>query len=333
MFDEYFKSPSVVSTPISATTVIPSDTVRASSSTTIDQEAPSLSNSLNIEATNSPLNSTNVETNKEAVEFDSDTFTNPFVPLETSSAESSLRIIDSSNIHTFQQPLIYTKRWTKDHPFTIIIGDPSKHELVPRPDRAMIINLKWIFKVKLDEYGGMLKNKARFVAKDGCEDGISELDCKGRGVRESTRRSKLDEDPNKTPVDTTRYRGMVGSLMYLITSHLDLVFVVCMYARYQAKPTKKHLTAVKRVFWYLKETINMGMWYPKDTGLNLTIFADADHARCQDTRRSTSESAQFLREKLVSWSSKKQKCIAISTTEAEYISLSGCCAQILWMRS
>ncbi|GJY04937.1 hypothetical protein Tco_0370877 [Tanacetum coccineum] len=65
----------------------------------------------------------------------------------------------------------------------------------------------------------------------------------------------------------------------------------------------------------------------------LTIYADADHAGCQDTRRSTSGSAQFLGDKLVSWSSKKQKSIAISTTEAEYIAMSGCCARILWMRS
>ncbi|GJR11375.1 hypothetical protein Tco_0794027 [Tanacetum coccineum] len=77
----------------------------------------------------------------------------------------------------------------------------------------------------------------------------------------------------------------------------------------------------------------MGLWYSKDTSLSLTAYADADHAGCQDTRRSTSGSAQFIGDKLVSWSSKKQKCTAISSTEAEYIALSGCCAQILWMRS
>nr|GEU90510.1 copia protein [Tanacetum cinerariifolium] len=99
------------------------------------------------------------------------------------------------------------------------------------------------------------------------------------------------------------------------------------------KPTKKHLNAVKRVFQYLKGIINMGLWYSKDTGMSLTAYADADHAGCQDTRRSTTGSAQFIGDKLVSWSSKKQKCTAISSTKAEYIALSGCCAQILWMRS
>ncbi|GKF42347.1 hypothetical protein Tco_0125689, partial [Tanacetum coccineum] len=76
----------------------------------------------------------------------------------------------------------------------------------------------------------------------------------------------------------------------------------------------------------------MGLWYSKDTDMSLTAYADADHAGCQDTRRSTLGSTQFLGDKLVSWSSKKQKSTAISSIEAEYIALSGCCAQILWMR-
>ncbi|GJW76094.1 retrovirus-related pol polyprotein from transposon TNT 1-94 [Tanacetum coccineum] len=146
-------------------------------------------------------------------------------------------------------------------------------------------------------------------------------------------RTKLDEDLSGIPVDQTQYRSMIGSLMYLTASRPDLVFAVCMCARYQSKPTKKHLEAVKRVFRYLQGTINMGLWYPKDTAMALTAYADADHAGCQDTRRSTSGSAQFLGDKLVSWSSKKQTSTSISSTEAEYIAMSGCCAQILWMRS
>ncbi|GJS80359.1 retrovirus-related pol polyprotein from transposon TNT 1-94, partial [Tanacetum coccineum] len=137
-------------------------------------------------------------------------------------------------------------------------------------------------------------------------------------------RLKLDEDLMGIPVDQTRFRGMVGSLMYLTASRPDLVFAVCMCARYQAKPTKKHFEAIKRVFRYLKGTINMGLWYPKDNAMSLTAYADADHAGCQDSRRSTSGSAQFLGDRLVSWSSKKQRSTAISTTEAEYIAMSGC---------
>ncbi|GJW90507.1 hypothetical protein Tco_0168060 [Tanacetum coccineum] len=136
-----------------------------------------------------------------------------------------------------------------------------------------------------------------------------------------------------TPVDATLYRGMIGSLMYLTSSRPDLIYAVCLFARYQSKPIEKHLQAVKRIFRYLKGTFNMGLWYSKDTDMLLTAYADADHAGCQDTRRSTSGSAQFLGDKLVRWSSKKQKCTSISSTEAEYIALSGCYAQILGMRS
>ncbi|GJS20406.1 retrovirus-related pol polyprotein from transposon TNT 1-94 [Tanacetum coccineum] len=146
-------------------------------------------------------------------------------------------------------------------------------------------------------------------------------------------KSKLDKDLQGKPVDPTHYHGMIGSLMYLTSSRTDLAFVVCMCTRYQAKPTEKHLHAVKRIFRYLKGTIDMGLWYSKDSCITLTTYADANHAGCQDTRQSTSGSTQFLGDKIVSWSSKKQKSTDISSTEAEYIALSGCCAQILWMRS
>ncbi|GKB94069.1 retrovirus-related pol polyprotein from transposon TNT 1-94 [Tanacetum coccineum] len=146
-------------------------------------------------------------------------------------------------------------------------------------------------------------------------------------------KSKLDEDTQGKAIDPTHYRGMIGTLMYLTASRPDLTFAVCMCARYQAKPTEKHLHAVKRIFKYLRGTVNWGLWYPKDSSIALTAYADADHAGCQDTRRSTSGCMQLLGDRLVSWSSKRQKSAAISSTKAEYIAMSGCCAQILWMRS
>ncbi|GJT55526.1 retrovirus-related pol polyprotein from transposon TNT 1-94 [Tanacetum coccineum] len=81
-------------------------------------------------------------------------------------------------------------------------------------------------------------------------------------------------------VDATLYRDMIGSLMYLTSSRPDLIYAVCLCARYQAKPTKKHLQAVKLIFRYFKGTINMGFWYSKDTGKSLTTYADVDHAGC-----------------------------------------------------
>ncbi|GJY61272.1 hypothetical protein Tco_0461929 [Tanacetum coccineum] len=90
-------------------------------------------------------------------------------------------------------------------------------------------------------------------------------------------KSKLDEDPQGKAVDPTHYRGMVSTLMYLSPSIPDLTFDVCMCARYQAKPTEKHLHIVKIIFKYLRGIVNRGLWYPKDTSIALTAYADADH--------------------------------------------------------
>nr|GEW41251.1 hypothetical protein [Tanacetum cinerariifolium] len=129
----------------------------------------------------------------------------------------------------------------------------------------------------------------------------------------------LDADLSGTPVDQMKYRSMVGALMYLTASRPDIVHATCYCARYQAKPTEKHLTAVKRIFRYLKDTIYMGLWYPKDTGFKLTAISDSDHVGCLDLRKSTSGGIQFLGgDKLVSWSSKKQDCTSMSSVEAEY---------------
>ncbi|GJY60273.1 retrovirus-related pol polyprotein from transposon TNT 1-94 [Tanacetum coccineum] len=144
---------------------------------------------------------------------------------------------------------------------------------------------------------------------------------------------KLDADLSGTLVDQTDYRSKIGSLMYLTSSRPDIVQAVCYCARYQARPTEKHLKEVKRIFQYLRGTINMGLWYPKDSGFELTAFSDADHAGYVDTRKSTSRGIQFLGDKLVSWMSKKQDCTAMSSAVAEYVALSAICAQVIWMRT
>nr|GEW84684.1 copia protein [Tanacetum cinerariifolium] len=146
-------------------------------------------------------------------------------------------------------------------------------------------------------------------------------------------KSELDKDKEEKAVNPSHYRGIIGTLLYLTASRPDLQFATCMCAWYQARPTKKHLHVVKWIFRYLRGTVNRGLWYSKDSLIALTTFADADHAGYQDTRRSTSGSLQFLRDRLISWSSKRQKSDAISSTKAKYIALSGCYAQILWMRS
>nr|GFA46609.1 retrovirus-related Pol polyprotein from transposon TNT 1-94 [Tanacetum cinerariifolium] len=145
-------------------------------------------------------------------------------------------------------------------------------------------------------------------------------------------KDKLDLDQIGTPVDATKYRSMIGALMYLTSSRPDIVHATCVCARYQAHPTEKQLKEIKRIFRYLRRTVNMGLWYTKDSGFELTGFSDADYAGCKDTFKSTSGGAQFLGEKLVSWSSKKQDCTSLSTAKS-YVSLSACYAQVLWMRT
>ncbi|GJR12973.1 retrovirus-related pol polyprotein from transposon TNT 1-94 [Tanacetum coccineum] len=140
---------------------------------------------------------------------------------------------------------------------------------------------------------------------------------------------KLDADLQGTQIDQTKYRSMIGGLLFFTTSRPDIAFVTFVWARYQARPTKKHLKEVKRIFRYLRQTINMGLWYSKDSGFELIAYLDAYHVGCNDDCKSTSGGIQFLGDKLVNWSSKKQDCTAMSTAKAEYVSLSACYAQVI----
>nr|GFB81629.1 uncharacterized mitochondrial protein AtMg00810-like [Tanacetum cinerariifolium] len=94
------------------------------------------------------------------------------------------------------------------------------------------------------------------------------------------KKSKLDEDKKGKVVDPSHYRGMIGTLLYLTASRPDLQIAICMCARYQARHTEKHIHVVKRIFRYVRGTVNRGLWYPKDSSIALTAFADADHAGC-----------------------------------------------------
>ena len=105
-----------------------------------------------------------------------------------------------------------------------------------------------------------------------------------------------------------------------------------MVARLQSAPKESHVQSVKRIFRYLKGTINFGLWYPSKKSFSLKAYLDAEWDGCVDDRKSTSGGAFFLGESLVSWISKKQTSISLSTTEVEYIAASECCTQIEWMK-
>jgi len=133
-------------------------------------------------------------------------------------------------------------------------------------------------------------------------------------------------------VNQTMYRGLIGSLLYLTASKPDIMFVVCLCARFQSCPEESNLKAAKRILKYLKGTISMGLWYPSHSPIHLVGYSDSDFASCKLDRKSTSGTCHLLGSSLISWRSKNQVCVALSTAEAEYVVVGSYCAQILWIK-
>nr|GFA34563.1 retrovirus-related Pol polyprotein from transposon TNT 1-94 [Tanacetum cinerariifolium] len=332
-----------------STDVIPpvqAESTGSPSSTTVDQDAPSPSKSQTTPETQSSV-----------------------IPQDVEEDIYDIEVVHMGNDPLFVEPKMYKDALTQSCWIEAIQEELNEFErlevweLVPRPHKLMVITLKWIYKVKLDELGGILKNKARLVArgylqeegidfeesfapvarleaiqiflayvaqknmvvyhmevKTGClngnlreevyvsqPDGFVDQDNPNHvyklkkalyGLKQAPRvrgivinqskyaleslkkygfescdpvdtpmveKSKLDEDKEGKAVDLSHYHGMIGTLLYLTASRPDLQFAICSCARYQARPTKNH-----------------------DSSVSLTAFADANHAGCQDTRRSTS---------------------------------------------
>ncbi|GJR64456.1 retrovirus-related pol polyprotein from transposon TNT 1-94 [Tanacetum coccineum] len=304
------------------------------SSSPTDNSAPQDTHpSTNIQPTSEPSTPTN--THAEENTDDQAEFTNPFCTPVQEIAESSSRNIDEDQTVIRNKARLVAKGYAQEEgidfeesfaPVTRLEGygfvDPDHPEKVYRLRKALY-GLKQAPRAWYDELSkfliskgftkglqihqsprGIFINQAKYtleiLKKHGMEKGQS------IGTPMATK-PKLDADLSGEPVDQTDYRSKIGSLMYLTSSRPDIVQAVC--------------------------TINMGLWYPKGSGFELTAFLDADHAGCVDTRKSTSGGIQFLGDKLVSWMSKKQDCTAMSSAEAEYVALSASCAQVMWMRT
>ncbi|GKB00358.1 ribonuclease H-like domain-containing protein, partial [Tanacetum coccineum] len=185
--------------------------------------------------------------------------------------------------------------------------------------------------VKITFHNGPLKEEVYFAQPDGFVDPdhpkkVYRLRKALYGLKQAPRAWTSDPSIPKRYLYQPDQTKLTSRRPYIVQA-------VCYCACYQAIPTEKHLTEVKRIFRYLKGTINMGLWYLKDSGFELTTFSYVDHAGCLDTRKITSGGIQFLCDKLVSWMSKKQDCTAMSSAEAEYVALSASCAQVMWMRT
>ncbi|GJY61657.1 retrovirus-related pol polyprotein from transposon TNT 1-94 [Tanacetum coccineum] len=198
-----------------------------------------------------------------------------------------------------------------------------------RFEMSLMGEIKFFLGLQIHQYPrDIFINQAKYTLEILKKHGMDK--CNSIGTPMATK-PKMDADLSGKPVDQTDYRSKIGSLMYLTSGRPYIVQALCYCARYQARPAGKHLKEVKRIFRYLKGTINIGLWYPKDSGFELTAILDVDshitdHGRCFDTCKSTSGGIQFLDDKLVSWMSKKQDCTAMSSTEAEYVVLSASCA-------
>nr|GFA37875.1 hypothetical protein [Tanacetum cinerariifolium] len=324
--------------------------VKKSSSSTNNSNQQDTQPTTNIQPTLAPSTPTYVyaeeKNNNQAEEehLQDDEFTNPFCTSVQEVAESSSHNIGNLNVHDFNQPQVSKYRWTKDHPLEQVCGNPSKpvqtrKQLATDPEMCMFTltvstaepkNIKeamvgsaWIeamqeelhqfdrlqMDVKMAFLNGPLKEEVYVAQPDGFIDpdhpekgkyALKILHKHGMDKTQSigapmATKPKLDEDLGGNPVDQTDYRSKIRSLMYLTSSRSDIVHA--------------------------------------GSNFGLTAFSAADHAGCIDTCKSTSGGIQFLGDKLVSWMSKKQDCIAMSSAEAEYVVLSASCAQIMWMRT
>ncbi|GJT41958.1 putative ribonuclease H-like domain-containing protein [Tanacetum coccineum] len=143
----------------------------------------------------------------------------------------------------------------------------------------------------------------------------------------------LVKDEEASNVDVHLYRSMIGSLMYLTASRPDIMFAVCACSRFQVTPKSSHLSAIKRIFRYLKGKPKLGLWYPRVSSFDLESYSDSDYAGANLNRKSIIGGCQFLGRRLISWQCKTQTIVATSTTEVEYVAAASCCGQVLWIQN
>jgi hypothetical protein len=197
-------------------------------------------------------------------------------------------------------------------------------------EMSMMGELKFFLKLQIKQTEeGIFLNQFKYVINLLKRFGLANTKAYGTPMSPSI---KLDKDEKGKPVDVKLYRGMIGSLLYLTASRPDIMFSLCLCARFQSCPKESHLIAVKRIFRYLFGTIDLGLWYPKSNSFDLISYTDADFAGCKIDRKSTSGTCHFLGHSLVSWFSKKQNFVALSTAEAEYVAAGSCCAQSLYIK-
>nr|GEU66887.1 hypothetical protein [Tanacetum cinerariifolium] len=199
-----------------------------------------------------------------------------------------IQIYVDDNIFGLTNPKYYTK---------------ISNLMVKRFEMSMMGEMKFFLRLHVNQFSnGIFINQSEYILDILKRFRMKNCDTVSTPMVEQ---AKLKLDLVGKPVDHTNYRSMTGSLMYLTSNRPDIMFTTCMCARYQKNPNEHHVSAVKRIFRYLKRTINLGLWYLKDSGFDLTAYSDADHAGCHLDKK----------------------------IEYEYVVILGYCAQVLWMRT
>ncbi|GJV98920.1 retrovirus-related pol polyprotein from transposon TNT 1-94 [Tanacetum coccineum] len=402
MFDEYFNPPTIVVSPVLVVSVPRAVEIADSPvSTSIDQDAPSTSIPLTQEQEHSPIisqgSSSNMRPSHTLLELIGRwTKGHPIAnvigdPSRSVSMRKQLKT-DAMWCYfdaflTSVEPKNFKQAMTK--PSWINAMQEEIHEfkrlqvweLVPYPDKVMLIKLKWIYKAKTNEFGGVLKNKARLVAQGFSKCRQQNMTIFQMDVKTAFLNGELKEDfyvsqpegfvDQDNPSHVYKLKKALYGLKqaprawydmlssFLISQHFSkgavdpTIFIQKarndLLLRHLPKPIKYASEIIKKYGLLTSDSVDTPMVEKnkldedlQGTPVDAILYCDmigslmyltSNHVGCQDTRRSTSGNTQFLGDKLVSWSFKKQKSTAISSTEAEYITLSGCGAQILWMRS
>ncbi|GJY66251.1 retrovirus-related pol polyprotein from transposon TNT 1-94, partial [Tanacetum coccineum] len=175
---------------------------------------------------------------------------------------------------------------------------------------------------------GIFFNQSKYIKEMLKKFGFEESKPMKTPMSSDTKLTKYEECGS---LDSTKYQGMIGSLLYLTASRPDIMFCVCFVPASKSSKTSS-LERFKRIFRYIKGTMHLGLWYPKGTGIETVVYADSDHAGDYVDRKRTSGICTFVGYCLSSWFSKKQTALAISTTEAEYVSAGKACQQAIWMK-
>ncbi|XP_021803172.1 uncharacterized protein LOC110747282, partial [Prunus avium] len=142
---------------------------------------------------------------------------------------------------------------------------------------------------------------------------------------------KYRRDEGDLLEDPTIYRKLVGSLIYLTITRLDISYVVHIVSKFMQAPRHLHLSVVRRIIRYILGTPSHGLFFPTCSSLQLQAYSDTDWAGCPDTRKSTTSWCMFLGDALISWKCKKQDHVSKSSTEAEYRAMPASCFEIIWL--